>query len=84
VFDIYSGNPRISIAFDSGFTQDVPFTRRTSATSYSLSPSLRESFNFVDTVYIKVSSSISSEYYFYTKVIREDAAFIEPYLAYFD
>lgn len=84
MFDIYSGNPQITIAFDAAFTREVPFTRKTSALSYSLSPSLRGDLGFVDSVYIKVSSSISSEYYFYTKVIRDDAAFIQPYLAYFD
>jgi len=84
VFDVYSGNPTIEIGFDSSFSNEIPFTRKSSATSYSFPPSLRSDYNFTDSIFIRVSSTVASEYYFYTKVNREDATYIEPYLTYFD
>jgi hypothetical protein len=60
VFDVYSGNPNIVIAFNRNFSQIVPYSRKSSATSYSLSPKLRKNYNFTGSLYISVSASIPS------------------------
>jgi hypothetical protein len=62
----------------------VPFTRQSSAISYSISPSLRQNYNFTDTLYIRVTVTLPSEYYFYTRLDRADATYMQPYLAYLD
>lgn len=70
VFDIYSGNPEIAIGFDSKFSNEIPYSRKSSAISYSFSPSLRKNYNFTGSIFVGVTASIASEYYFYTKIIR--------------
>jgi len=84
VFDVYSGNPKIEIGFDSEFGRDIAFNRKSAAISYSISPTLRENYNFTDTIYMRVTATMPSEYYFYSKIDREDATYMEPYLAYLD
>lgn len=45
---------------------------------------MRNNFNFKDMIYIKVTSQVSSEYYFNTNFIRSDVTFVEPYFVYLD
>jgi hypothetical protein len=84
IFDVYSGDPEISIGFNSEFTNEIPFVQKSSATSYALSPVVRNDYDFTDSIFIKVTATVASEYYFYTKVNRDDATYMHPYLTYFD
>lgn len=84
MFDIYSGNPQIDISFTKDFKKTVSLSKKASAVSYSLSPSARKQNGFKDCIFIKVKSTLASEYYFYSQLNRQDVSYIYPYLTYFD
>jgi hypothetical protein len=52
--------------------------------SILISPEIREKYKFKETLYIKVETDVTAEYYFYAQLVRDDATFIQPYLTYFD
>jgi hypothetical protein len=60
--------------FDVGFTSEfgemISYDQTASVVRYSLSPSLRASYNFTGYICIKVSATVVSEYGFYTRVSR--------------
>jgi hypothetical protein len=45
---------------------------------------VRKRYNYSSTLFIRVITSQTAEYYFYTQLVREDVTYLQPYLTYFD
>ena len=52
--------------------------------SIEITPEMRLKKNFNNIFYINITAEHDAEFYFYSQITREDAAYMKPYTAYFD
>jgi hypothetical protein len=83
-FVVYSGDPFVRIAMDSGFLTPLGERGAVSTSTYLITESMRNHSKFTGVVYIKVASSWSADYLLHADVVSRNFMSIFPDVSFYN